>query len=436
MRPSRRMIGLALALVALSVLSILLLEAQGAGVALPWLLFFGAGLLDAGLVRGRRNLILDTEIPEKGFVGRRIAVTMVLSTRRGPLPPRIDTRLTLSEGLEACPLPPIRPEGAREIRCDLPLRLSQRGRHRIERLSLRYRSPLGLLEILPHWRLDRDIAVLPDISPILNGEIQARMLPLMEGMKDMRLKGSGSEFHQLRDYVPGMDPREIDWKRSARMRTLVARETRAERNHQIVLAVDSGRLMGARLDGISKLDHAIHAALALTWASGFGGDSVGFANFDSLPRHFLPPRPGRAGFAAMQARCADLRLDSAETNHTLGLSDLAGRLNRRSLVVVFSDFVDSIAAELLVENLTVMTRQHLVLFIALRDPEMDRIARTHDLCMPAISRAVVAAQMQRDRREVLTRLDRQGVLCLDTPPGALTGGLISRYIEIKAQELI
>ena len=104
-----------------------------------------------------------------------------------------------------------------------------------------------MFEIIGTWPLNHSLSVVPDISPILSGQINTRMLPLMAGQKDMQLRGEGSEFHQLRDYVAGMDPRSIDWKRSARMRSLVARETRAEKNHQIMLCLDSGHLMTERL---------------------------------------------------------------------------------------------------------------------------------------------------------------------------------------------
>ena len=252
----------------------------------------------------------------------------------------------------------------------------------------------------------------------------------------MRMKGDGSEFHQLRDFVPGMDPRSIDWKRSARARSLIARETRAERNHQIILCLDTGHLMGERLGTLSRLDHAINASLALAWAAALGGDNVGFMSFAARPQPFLPPAPGRAAFGRIRATCATLGQDSVESNHTLGLTTLNGRLKRRSLVVVFSDFVDATTAELLVENLAVMQRQHLVLYVALRDPALLALTHATGEGMDEIARAVAAAQILSERQVVLDRLRRLGILCLDTPPEALTPALISRYIEIKAKEMI
>jgi uncharacterized protein (DUF58 family) len=312
----------------------------------------------------------------------------------------------------------------------------RRGTHVIRALSLKWMSRLGLFEVITDIRLDRELTVVPDIAPILSGQINTRMLPLTEGLKDMQLRGEGSEFHQLREFQPGMDPRSIDWKRSARGRTLVARETRAERNHQIMLCLDSGYLMGEHIDGLPKLDRAMNAALAMAWAGGLGGDQVGLYSFDSRPRVFIPPAPGRAAFARLQATCAQMGYDSVETNHTLALTHLHGRLKRRSLVIVFSDFVDSITAELLVENIAVMARHHLILYVALRDPALIDLAQPKSVNLEAIARSVSATQILRERQSVLDRLARLGVICLDTTPAALTGALVSRYIDIKSRELI
>ena len=121
---------------------------------------------------------------------------------------------------------------------------------------------------------------------------------------------------------------------------------------------------------------------------------------------------------------------------TLGLTHLSGKLARRSLIIVFSDFVDSITAELMVENITVLNRRHLVLFVALRDPALAALAQPRIVTLDAVARSVAATQLLYERRDVLDRLSRLGVICLDTTPEALTGALISRYIDIKSRELI
>ncbi|MEM7616365.1 MAG: DUF58 domain-containing protein, partial [Pseudomonadota bacterium] len=242
--------------------------------------------------------------------------------------------------------------------------------------------------------------------------------------------------HQLVEFTTGMDTRAIDWKRSARHRSLVAKETRAERNHQIILALDNGYLMRGQIDGLSRIDHAINAALTTAWAAGLGGDLVGLFSFDAEPRHFSPPQPARAAFPSLRAQMAQMDYASVESNHTLAMAHLNGRLKRRSLIVVFSDFADPTTAELLVENLEVLSRAHLVVFVTLTDPALERRQSGAALNADEVAEAVVSADMLRDRQLVFDRLARIGVLCVEAAPGKLTPRLLSTYLDIKAREMI
>ncbi|MEO1293383.1 MAG: DUF58 domain-containing protein, partial [Pseudomonadota bacterium] len=271
--------------------------------------------------------------------------------------------------------------------------------------------------------------------PIVSGTIDATVRSELYGVKDTALRGEGSEFHQLVEFTTGMDTRAVDWKRSARHRGLVAKEMRAERNHQIILALDNGYLMRGEIDGLARVDHAINAALVTCWAAGLGGDLVGLFSFDARPRRFTPPQPGRAAFPVLRSQMADMSYSDVESNHTLALAHLNGRLKRRSLIVIFADFADTTTAELMVENLQVLSRAHVVVFVTFRDPELGRrekAAETPD----AVAEAVVAADMRRERQVVLDRLTRLGIVCIETAPGELTGRVLAAYLEIKARELI
>jgi len=436
-RPSRHLIALVLTLTAATVFVVLWVQDAIWFLAGAWGLLAGAAIADLFLSVPPSRVAADVTVPEQGFVGGSARLSADIHARSGRLPKSMEAALDIAAPLKAEALARPAPDTDRRRAATFAsLHLSRRGRHAFRALWLRWPSLLGLFDIIASIRLDREIAVLPDVSPVLSGAIRTQMLPLESGQKDMRLRGEGSEFHQLREFTPGMDPRSIDWKRSARMRGLVVRETRAERNHQVILCIDSGRLMAEQLAGAPKLDRAINAALAMCWASGLAGDLVGLYSFDSRPRLFIPASPGRAAFPRLQAACAGLRYETQETNHTLGLTHLSGRLKRRSLVVVFSDFVDSITAELMVENIQVLARHHLIVYVALRDPALLALTEPDELTLDAIARSVSARQILHERRAVLEKLSRLGVLCLDSTPEALTTDLVARYIEIKSRELI
>src|SRR5438270_3731 len=103
------------------------------------------------------------------------------------------------------------------------------------------------------------------------------------------------------------------------------------------------------VDGLTRLDHAINAGLLLSWISLQGGDFVGLLAFDEMLRLYHQPRRGVSNFTRLQRATAGLDYRHTETNFTLGLAELSARLRRRALVILFSDFVDTVTAELMIE---------------------------------------------------------------------------------------
>ncbi|RUL95946.1 DUF58 domain-containing protein [Rhizobium chutanense] len=439
MRPSPTLIALVLITAAVTVFTSVWWRDMSSLLLLIWLALAALTVADLFVSNLSGRMAIDVDLPPQGFVGHTAEFIVGIRPQRKALPQKIEIRLDLAPELVVSETRWITPaSGAREgeVKATLDLRLTRRGRYAVNALWLKWPSRLKLLEMIARLPVGQEIAVQPDISPVLSGAIKTQILPLEAGQKDLRLRGEGSEFHQLREFASGMDPRSIDWKRSARMRSLVVREMRAERNHQIILCVDSGRLMAEQLAGFTKLDRAINAALAMCWGAGLAGDLVGFYSFDSRPRLFVPALPGRAAFARLQTVCAGLRYETQETNHTLGLTHLSGRLKRRSLIVIFSDFVDTITAELMIENIQVLARHHFVVYVALRDPMLAKLIEPEDMTLDAVARSVAARQILQERRAVMEKLTRLGVLCLDSTPEALTSDLIARYIEIKSREMI
>ena len=434
MRPSTRCMWLAIAAFAVATLAIGL-DALPDATGL-WL--FGAlGMLmlaDILLSRARGGWHVALDGPREIFTGETRRFTLRVSGRG--MPRELGARPDWPAGLDGPEEVRLAPAPGGGAAAAIELGARRRGIWHVRRLWLGWSSRLGLIGFCPSIALDMAVAAVPNIRPVQSGRIDVAVRSALFGVKENMLRGEGSEFHQLRDYVAGMDPRTIDWKQSARHRAMVAKEMRAERNHHVILALDNGYLMREEIAGLPKIDHAINAALACAWAAGLGGDLVGLYAFDSQPRLWLPPEPGRAAFARLRRRTADLDYRSVETNHTLAMAHLHQRLQRRALVVVFSDFVDTTTAELLVENVAVLSRRHVIVFVALRDPGLEAIADAAPDNLTEVARAVMAAEMLRERRLVMGRLARLGVLVVDAFPQAVTARLVSTYLDIKSREVV
>ncbi len=434
MRPSTRLMVLAIAAFAISMVAISIEDLPNA----TGLILFGLlGLLlmaDLYLSRARGGWNVAFSGPDEIFTNETGEFTLELTADRA-IPRDLRCKLAYPPGLEGPEEVQFQATGD-SAQSHIGMRARRRGRWPIERLWLGWGSRLGLIHFCPKLALEAEVTTVPNIRPVQSGQIDVTVRSTHFGVKENILKGEGSEFHQLREFTYGMDPRTIDWKQSARHRALVAKEMRAERNHHVMLALDNGFLMREEVAGLPKIDHAVNAALATAWAAGLGGDLVGLFAFDSQPRMFLPPEPGRPAFAKLRARTSELEYNSVETNHTLAMAHLHQRLKRRSLVVVFSDFVDTTTAELLVENISVLNRAHVIVFVALRDPSLEAIANGAPDDLSDVARSVSAAEMLHERRVVMERLSRLGVFVVDALPEAVTARLITTYLNIKSREII
>ena len=403
-----------------------------------WAALFLALIVDlAGLPRAP-DLIHRVIMPSTLYMGEATSMDLQLSweePRRRPV--RALVKLDLSPSLKAVAATTADIAGPRATSIPIPLEPLRRGRAEVESAWLRWSGPLGLLERTTEIPLERTVDAVPNLRAVR--QLAARFHSqneLHQGLRIERYLGDGSEFDSLREFMPGLDRRSIDWKSSARHTKLLSRHFRAERNRQIVMAIDTGHLMGEPLDGLPRLDHAIHAALLLAFFSARAGDKIGLYSFDERPGVFATPRGGNGAFHAALALSGGLGYSDAETNFTLGLTDLMQRLTRRSLVVVLTDFTDSVTAELMVDNLTRLAARHLVVFVSLRDPLLQRTAATPPDDLVSLQRAVVADTLVREREAVIARLKRRGVSCIDAAPGEIGMQLLDRYLEIKRREMI
>lgn len=390
---------------------------------------------DALMMLPNRRLQISVQVPQQIPLGESSSVRVELLGRGYERP--IAVRVLLEQQGEAEPPTAVSGEMKRgRLLFNLPLIPRRRGQIEIEAFWVSWKGPLGLIERVRREPIGKTVDVVPDVKGIHEAALSFFARDAVHGEKTQRSKGEGTEFEDLREYAQGMDTRLIDWKRSARHRKLLCKEFKQERNHQIVFGFDTGHLMLEPLDGLPRLDRAVKSALLLAWVSLRGGDLVGGASFDVRFRSFLQPGRGMPYFTQIQRFAAALAYRTEETNFTLGLAELNGRLRRRALVVLFTEFIDLISAELLIESLRLVSRRHLVVFVTMRDPMLTRLRDSFPANFSGLAQAVISDDFLRERSVVLQRIARLGVQCLDVPFGSLPAALLNRYLTIKQRGLL
>jgi len=307
----------------------------------------------------------------------------------------------------------------------------RRGTAPISRLWLRWQGPLSLAWRQASIPLERTVRVRPNLAPARSPALQLLLRDAQFGLVARRIRGEGTQFEALAEYQPGMDRRRIDWKASARHARLLAKEMETERNLPVVFAFDCGPAMSEPIAGLPRIDRAVSAALTTAFVALKAGDRVALFGFAARVLVATPFVTDTRQFHRLQQGAAALDYRPEEANFTLALSSLAARLQRRSLIVLFAEFTDPTAAELMIESVARLVERHRVLFVVLCDDELEGLTAAEPASVQAIGMAVAADALARQRALVLARLRRLGVDILEAPHGEIGTRLIGAYLEMK-----
>ena len=314
---------------------------------------------------------------------------------------------------------------------------SRRGTAAITRAWLRWTGPLGLgarqsVRIMD----DQEVRIWPNLSAVRSNMLQTFMRDAQNGLLARRIRGEGTQFESLTEYEPGMDRRRIDWKASARHVQLYARENESERNNQIVFAFDCGQAMCEPVDGMPRIDRAVSAALTCAYVALKGGDKIALFGFAQRPQIMTPFVNDARAFHRLQSAAAALDYDATEPNFTLALATLTAKLKRRSLIVLFSDFTDPTAAELMIESIGRLVSKHLVVFVTIADHDLEDFIAREPGDIATLAQSVTADTLLHQRQIVLQRLRRMGVDVIEAPYEQISYDLIDKYFMIKNSEAI
>ncbi|WP_422345658.1 DUF58 domain-containing protein [Parasphingorhabdus sp.] len=313
---------------------------------------------------------------------------------------------------------------------------NRRGTGEIGRLWLRWKGPLGLAWRQTAKQSDETIAVMPNISAVRSPTVQMFLRDSVFGLLARKFRGEGSEFEALAEYQPGMDRRSIDWKGSARHSKLLAKEYDTERNNQIVFAMDCGSAMCEPIDGLPRIDRAVSAALLTAYITLKSGDKTSLFSFAAKPELSTPFLSGGRNFFRLQQDAATIDYRHQESNYTLALSALSNRLQRRSLIIIFTDFTDPTSADLMLEAAARLIDKHLVLFVVLEDEELSQFIEKKPETAEDVTRSVTAQSLLNQKKLVVTRLQHMGIDVIEGAHRDIGTRLINSYLKIKRRGAI
>ena len=320
------------------------------------------------------------------------------------------------------------------------LRPMRRGDQQSAVVTARSVGPLGLAGRQSSHRVPWQIRILP---PFLSRKhLPSRLAKLREidGMIPVLIRGQGTEFDSLREYVVGDDVRSIDWRATARRADVVVRTWRPERDRRVVLVLDTGRTSAGRVGvdptaadpgGWPRLDWSMDAALLLAALASRAGDHVDFLAHDRVLRAGVHNASRTELLALLVNAMAPLQPALVESDAAAMVAAVLRRTRPQALVVLLTDLNASALDEGLMPVLPQLSAKHKVIVAAVADPRVDALAAGR--ADPAqVYDAAAAERSRNERREIAARLRRSGVDVVDAPPEDLAPALADRYLAMKA----
>ncbi|RXZ76676.1 DUF58 domain-containing protein [Paenibacillaceae bacterium] len=411
--------------------------ALGAGTAVLLLvngLLVAAAALDLSLLPRRRSLRFERSLPKQADIGQPFEVKITALAERP-----VSVRLELQDDLPQSFGLPDRLCGTiqgRSAEWRYQTAGSERGVFAFRFLRIRLLGPLGLWQKQTKLAMEQTVNIYPDLSGVrgILGSMQNHLT--LEGKRIYRRERSGTELHAIREYTPDDDPRYINWRATARTGTLMTSVFRPERGKIVTVMIDCGRMMGIELNGRTKLDAVLEAALSLAAVALKQGDKVALLAFSSKIKLYVPPGSGLTHLQTLTAAVFDLQSDFVEASYSNAMQFLLKVQKKRSMTVLFSDMDNYMFDEAMRPLLQRMSRQHVVLLIGLRDEVLHRwtVAKTTGRRQAFIRS--LSHKLALDRQAYTAQINAMGIDAIDVAVDDLAWTAVNRYLDVKSRDAL
>lgn len=314
---------------------------------------------------------------------------------------------------------------------------TQRGSYSFGYIRIFVSSRLGLVSRRYTCGAPQEIKVYPSYLMLHQYEIAAISNNLTElGIKRIRRIGHHTEFEHIKEYVKGDDYRTINWKASARHHQLMVNIYQDERSQQIYQVIDKGRVMQQAFNGMTLLDYSINAALVLSYIAIRKEDKAGLITFDNKFCTFVPASRQAGHMETLMENLYNLRTEFGETDFSALCIHLNKHINKRSLLVLYTNFANMRSMERQLPYLSQLNRSHRLLVVFFEDEEIKKYLSSQAKDTEEYYRHVIAEKFAFEKRMVISALRKQGIEALLSTPNDLSVDVINKYLEIKTRQLI
>lgn len=403
--------------------------------ALTWFLVVGMlgliALLDLMLAASPRKLSLSRVLPNGVRLSESTTAVLRLGNEsRRPLRGQVRDAWQPSAGA-ANPVQPVHIRAGERAALTVSLTPVRRGDLRSEHVTVRSFGPLGMAARQLTIPSPGMLRVLPPFHSKVHLPSKLRRLRELDGKAAVQIRGAGTEFDSLRDYVRGDDVRSIDWRATARRRDVVVRTWRPERDRRIVIVLDTSRTSAIRIEDEPALDTGIEAALLLAVLAERGGDRVSLIAHDRRVRARVSSSGKGNMLNALVQALAPLEPALIESDTSAIPGHVRAVSAHRALVVLVTSLDGGATEEGLIPLVAQLSAKHVVVVAAVRDPALDEARRNRETITDTYRAA--AAEHALNRRAAITAVIKDlGAEVVDAQPHELPPALADTYIRLKA----
>lgn len=313
----------------------------------------------------------------------------------------------------------------------------KRGRFEFGQTALRFKSRSKLIWCQTKVVEPVTVKVYPNMHRAREAELKALgARSVVSSHRKTSWRGEGREFESMRDYVRGDELRHISWTATARRGKLTTRQYQIERDQTILIALDAGRLMTARIEQETKLDSAVHATLSLFSAAARAGDNAGLVVFGRRIKSYLPPGRGRDHIESALEALYAVEPEMIEPSYPNAFEFIAANSKRRSLVVLLTDLVDEEGSKELLNSLHILRPRHLPLVVTIADRDLKAVVRQIPSSVKDVFTQSVSEEIIHHREAALRMVESIGGLALDVTAAALAPALLETYLRVKERGLL
>lgn len=312
----------------------------------------------------------------------------------------------------------------------------ERGNYEFGNIIIYFKSRLGFLQKREIIKATETVKVYPSFINLGKYQLMAQALINEHGNKRMRKIGQSMEFEQIKDYAGGDDIRTINWKATARKGTLMVNNYTDEKSQQVFCIIDKGRLMKMPFYGLSLLDYAINATLALTNICLQKQDKIGLISFSNKMGSVIAADKKPIQRENIMQVLYKEKTAFLESDYEMLYMQIRNKIKQRSLLILFTNFESINGLQRQLSYLRSIAKHHLLLVVFFENTELTKLSVAKANNVEDVYVKTIADKLAYEKRLVVKELLKYGILSLISSPQNLTVNTINKYLELKTKQIL